>query len=271
MHLCQQFISTYKRFLIVLAIIPAISFSQLGQDFGDDDLNIGGDIFKDFNEDLEATQVMEDERFYRYGRFFAVNVGIGITDFTGNRGLAYEDNHPSYHFSLLYFMNFQNAFVLGIEYSQHTMIIDTFVRGSATEKLGAIETSLLRPFWGYRYYIDTSDLGTAITYSNPYFVGRIEYWYQTNEFLEVNKSSQEGGGLGTGIGFGLEFPMEIKKSYTNVEFLYHRVEFFDKNTADYQQLPPGSTVNGEEVVSEYGFDNLAGDVISIMVNYVINW
>lgn len=249
-------------------------FTQQDLLSNEDDLNIGGDIFRDFNEDLEATQVMEDERFYRYGRFFAVNIGLGFTTFTDNRGLAYKDDHPSYHFSILYFMNFQHAFVLGIEFSKHTMLIDTYVQGYATQKIGAVMTSMLRPFWGYRYYIDTSDLGTAITYSNPYFVGRVEYWYQTNEFPEAtNLKTRSGGGLGTGIGFGLEFPMEIKKSYINVEFLYHRVLFFDKFTRDYRQIATENqvVVDGTTLTSEYGYDDLRGDVISIMLNYVINW
>ena len=33
---------------------------------------------------------------------------------------------------------------------------------------------MLRVYFSYRYYIDTSELGTAITYSNPYFTGRIK-------------------------------------------------------------------------------------------------
>ena len=36
----------------------------------DDDLNVGGDIFTDFSEDVENAKLVEDERFYRYGRFF---------------------------------------------------------------------------------------------------------------------------------------------------------------------------------------------------------
>jgi hypothetical protein len=39
----------------------------------DDDLNVGGDIFTDFSEDVENAKLVEDERFYRYGRFFCFN------------------------------------------------------------------------------------------------------------------------------------------------------------------------------------------------------
>ena len=237
-------------------------------EFAEDDLQVGSDIFSDFNEDLEAAQVMEDERFYRYSRFFTFNIGLGITTFTDNRGQAYTDNHPSYHIGLMYFINFQTVVTMGFEYSKHTMFIDTHVNGSPNQIIGAIETSMLRPFFGIRYYIDTTDLGTAITYSNPYFVGRLEYWYQTNEFPEnPNLSDESGGGLGTGVGFGLEFPIDLKETYFNIEFLYHRVNFFDKFTQDFRRIEDPEP----DFPSTYGFDDLRGDVLSIFFTYNTSW
>jgi hypothetical protein len=261
----------YFTLLLLLTSSIATAQNKSSDAFVNDDLSVGSDIFQDFNEDLEASQVMEDERFYRYSRFFGVNIGLGLTTFTDNRGLAYDDNHPSLSFSLIYFLNFQNAFVIGIEYSKHTMILDTFLVGSPTEELGIVETNMLRPFIGMRYYIETTDLGTAITYSNPYFVGRVEYWYQTNTFPEREKLDDvSGGGIGTGVGFGLEFPIEIKKSYFNVEFLYHRVAFFDKYTSDYRAFTDEQVAAGANK-SDYGYQDLRGDVISLMFNYNISW
>lgn len=158
----------------------------------------GSDIFSDFNEDLESSQVLEDERFYRYGRFFSVNLGGGLTTFTGNRGQAYSDNHPTFHLSVNYFLDFQKAILLGVEYSKHTMILDTEVNGYQNlGQIGAVVTDMTRLFVGYKYYIDTTDLGTAITYSNPYFVGRLEYWYQRNKFLDRKSFADiKGGGIG---------------------------------------------------------------------------
>lgn len=265
--------------ILVLCLFQQNTFSQVGvagSPFPEDDLNVGDDIFQDFNEDLEATQVMEDERFYRYARFYSIQMGLGFTTFTGNRGLAYEDNNPSFNFGLMYFLDFQNVFVMGIAYSKHTMFIDTYVNGSKTEIIGAVETNMLRPYFGFRYYMDTSDLGTAITYSSPYFVGRVEYWYQTNTFPEnADLSDQEGGGLGAAAGFGLEFPIEIKKTYFNIEFLYHRVNFFDKFTQDFRQIPDEdvdqTACGGNPCESEFGFDDLRGDVITVMFNYTISY
>jgi len=245
-------------------------------DMDDDNLFGGSDIFSDFNEDLESSQVLEDERFYRYGRFFSINVGAGITTFTGNRGAAYDDNHPTFHLSTNYFIDFQKAILLGVEYSRHTMVIDTTVNRSVNlGTLGAVVTDMTRVFVGFKYYLDTTDLGTAITYSNPYFVGRLEYWYQTNKFIDRDTlPAQKGGGLGTGIGFGLEFPVELKASYINAEFLFHPVNFFDKYTNDYSRVTQETHPDEDPEVwasSKYGYKDLTGSAFSFILSYNFTW
>ena len=262
-------ITIFIFFVSASFLLSVNTYAQNSGGFDNDELNVGGDIFQDFNEDLEATQVMEDERFYRYSRFFSVMLGVGLTTFTDNRGLAYTDNHPSFNFGLLYFLDFQNAFVMGIAYSKHTMFIDTFVVGSPDQIIGAVESNMLRPYVGFRYYVDTSDLGTAITYSNPYFIGRVEYWYQTLVFPERDFQNIEGGGIGVGLGAGLEFPIEIKKTYFNVEFLWHRVNFFDKFTQDYREIPEDQRIADREYGP--GFEDLRGDALTLMFNYVMSW
>lgn len=256
-------------FITLMFIFSATAFGQSTEQIMseiDDDLNPGADIFSDFNEDLESAQVLEDERFYRYGRFFSVNVGGGFTTFTGNRGKAYEDNHPTFHLSTNYFLDFQKAISLGLEYSKATMILDTVVNGYQNQgRLGAVVTDFTRVFIGYKYYIDTTDLGTAITYSNPHLIGRLEYWYQTSKFIDKKALPKDkGGGLGTGIGFGLEFPVELKQSYISVELLYHVVNFYDKFTQDFRQVP-------NRTDSTYGYEDLTGNVVSLIFTYNFTW
>ena len=254
-------------FTFILFFISTTGHCQFGS-FStsiEEDTTFTGDIFSDFNEELDAAQVLEDERFYRYGRFFSANFGLGHTGFTGNRGKAYEDFLPSYSLAVVYFFNFQTAFTMGIQYSRHAMYIDTNVNAHSNIDLGTIEVSMLRPFLGMRYYIDTSNLGTAITYANPYLTGRFEYWYQTNKFVnQPSIASQSGGALGIGYGFGLEFPIEFKASYLGVEILYHHVNFFDKFTQDYAQIPDSDTSN-------YGYDDLTGEAFSVIVTYNVTW
>lgn len=263
-----------RKLLIVFLLL--LSFSQVltqasAQDStndifaaDDDDLNIGGDIFTDFSEDLENAKVVEDERFYRFGRFFSFNVSLGITTFDGNRGIAYTNLPPTFGISFTFFKDFQTALTLGLEMSRHSMFLKDAIQAFPTEPKGPgmVDVSMLRVFFGYRYYIETSNLGTAITYSNPYLVGRMEYWYQTNKYVsQTQLPSNIGGGLGFGLGGGLEFPIELKESYWGIEFLVHTVNFFDKNTTKYQPVNEGG----------YGFDDLGGNVYSLMASYVFNW
>lgn len=253
--------------LTSLLILSSATFAQdpgFGdfQGLDDDDLTIGGDIFNDFNEDLEETQISEDERFYKYGRFFSFQVGFGTTSFDQNRGAAYANDFPSYGLSINYFSDFQSSWGLGFEYSKHSMYFNDVTKGFQTrEAAGFIEVSMLRVFFSYRYYIDTSNLGTAITYSNPYFTGRLEYWYTSNKYRDLSDyPDDKGGGIGLGLGFGLDFPIKLKESYLNLEFLFHDVAFHDKYTRIYAPVDDGA-----------GFDDLDGYGYTTMMSYVWSW
>ena len=232
----------------------------------DDDLNVGGDIFTDFNEDVEASQVLEDERYYRHGRFFVFQIGLGVTSFDGNRGIAYDNDHPSYQMSVGYFSDFQTSYHLGFEYSKHNFFLEESTQRFPVTPVGSVDVSALRVFFAYRHYFDTADLGTAITYSNPYFTGRMEYWYLTNKYIDQTGLADDvGGGLGVGFGVGLEFPMKLKESYMNIELLFHRVNFHDKNTQAYRGVDSNGNYNGR------GYDDLTGNSFSLMTSYVMNW
>lgn len=254
-------------FLLSLTLAhPARVFAQAATDadigIDEDDISLSGDIFTDFNEELDASKITEDERYYAYGRFFSFNIGLGLTTFTGNRGIAYENDPPTYGINLQYFMDFHNSFGLGVEYSKHHFFIDQPTNAYQKDPPGLIEVGMLRTFFSYRYYIDTANLGTAITYSNPYLTTRMEYWHTTNKFVDQsNLANDTGGGLGWGLGGGLEFPIVYKESYIGFEFLYHSVAFHDKYTQDYRPITDGG----------FGYDDLTGDAYSTMVFYVLSW
>lgn len=260
-------ISKSKTFILFFCLaLPLVANGQNSTwgsiNVEDDDLTAGSDIFTDYSEDLENSQVTEDERYYQYGRFFTAGVGVGVTSFTGTRGAAYEDEHPSYNLSVHQFLDFNTAYGLGLEYSKHYMFIDESVKAYDGNPPGMIEVSMMRFFFDLRHYIDTSDLGTAITFSNPYFVGRLEYWYQTNNFTEQSRMpKQSGGAFGFGAGAGLEFPIEIRKSYIGVEFLLHKVNFFDKYTSDYRPISN----------STFGYEDLTGYAYSTIISYISSW
>lgn len=260
-----------SKFILILACFTSISllpiYAQIdGDPFSSesDDLNIGGDIFSDFNEDVESAKIAEDERFYRYGRFFSFQLGIGLTTFDGNRGTAYDNDPPTFSFGVNYFLDFKNSFGMGVEFSKHNFFLEDTVAGFQGEgAVGLVDVSMLRVYFSTRYYIDTADLGTAITYSNPYLTARLEYWYTTNKFRDQEGliPNDAGGGFGLGIGGGFEFPIKIKESYLGVEALWHSVSYHDKFTQNYRAVTEGG----------FGFEDLTGNAYSIMISYVISW
>ena len=255
-----------KRPLIV-ALLLSRSF-LFAQGFSvleiDDDLSVDNDIFTDFNDDLRTSQIHEDERLWHYGRYFSFHLGTSLTSFDGNRGLLYKNDPPGYGLGFYYFSDFQSSFGLGFQYTKHHFFINQPVFAYAVDPLGFVDVSILRVYFSHRYYIDTTNLSTALTYSNPYFVGRMEYWYLTNKFVDQSRLLEDsGGGLGFSVGFGLEFPLKLKETYINLEFLVHSVNFHDKHTQDY--APIADNPNG------YGFADLTGRAYSTSVNYVFNW
>ena len=113
------------KILIIIFIIQlkSLAMAQSG-DFMDDDIELGSDIFSDFSEDITQKEMAEDERFYRYGRFFSFEVGFGGTFFDGNRGAAYKNDPPSIGLQLNYFMGFNLSLGLGFTFSKHHFFID---------------------------------------------------------------------------------------------------------------------------------------------------
>jgi hypothetical protein len=190
-----------------------------------------------------------------------------MTAFNGNRGLAYENEHPSFGFSVHYFQDFNSSFGLGFAFSKHHMFLPDPVKGfpdypgSEDSGPGFVSVNMLRVFFSYRYYMDTRNLGTAITYANPYLTGRVEYWYQTNKFIDQPEIPDDSGGaLGFAFGGGLEFPIKLKESYLGIEILMHNVSYFDKYSLIFKGVKPGT-----------GYDDLTGYAFTSMVSYVINW
>lgn len=232
----------------------------------DDDLSEDkNDIFSDFQEETENKEVQEDERFYRYGRFVSTTFGIGITTFTGNRGKAYHDQHPTLSLGFIYFSDFQSAFGFGIDYSKHFMYLDSPTVDTAGESYGTIEVTFMRPYVAYRYYFDTADLGSLLTYANPYFTGRLEYWYQSRKFKDYDGSSDSSGAIGAALGMGIEIPIDLKKNFLGLQFLLHKVTLSDTDNGQFEK---SSTCVADNC---YGYSDLKGMGFSIITSYLFSW
>jgi hypothetical protein len=187
---------------------------------------------------------------------------LGITAFDGNRGSLYTNDPPTFGLSVHYFSDFQSSWGVGFAFSKHSYFLNSPTVGFS-DGPGYVSVSMFRTYMSYRYYIDTSNLGTAITYSNPYFTTRLEYWYVTSKYEEpaINEPDEKGGGIGIGIGGGLEFPIKLKESYINIELMIHDVAFHDKYTRKLSPKPPATT----------GVDDLSGYAYTTTVGYVWSW
>ncbi|RLA64442.1 MAG: hypothetical protein DRQ88_03655 [Epsilonproteobacteria bacterium] len=248
-----------KVLILFICFLPSWAPFAMDQVFKDEESNfqLGGDIFSDFNEEVEATRIMKDERFYQYSRFFNFELSMGFTAFDGNRGAAYNNANPSFGLSAHYFMESNLTMGIGMTMSKHSMLIEEATRGYPQEDgVGLIDIQLMRFFYTVRYYIDTTNLGTAITFANPYLVGRVEYWYETNKFKDQpHLENEAGGGIGFSFGFGLEFPIEFKEYYLGIEFLAHSINLPDNQT---QKLDPV-------------YINLGGNAYTLMFSFTQTW
>ena len=248
----------FKGLFLFLLLSVGTCFSQ-DSSFKDEisDFKLGGDIFSDFNEEVEATRIMRDERFFRYSRFFHFALSQGFPAFEGTSGSAYDNSNPSIGMSVHYFMESNLTMGVGAAFSKHAMLIEEPTRGYPQEGgIGLIAVELFRFFYTIRYYIDTTNLGTAITFSNPYLVGRVEYWYETNKFKDQpNIGDEKGGGLGFSFGGGLEFPIEFKEYYIGIEFLAHSLNLPDEFSQKLEPLYP----------------NLTGFAYSLMFSFTQTW
>ena len=254
-----------KLLAVLLFFLSCNGFANIESlNIENDDLNLGStDIFNDFNEDYENTKVLEDENFYQYARFYNVSLSLGHTMFDGNRGSAYVNEPPTLGISLNYFINFRTSMGIGWAYSQHHFFIDQAVNGYNPDPPGAIAVRCLRFFINYRHYLDTSNLGTAITYANPYFALSMEYWYITNRFIDQSQlENEKGGGFGFGYGGGLEFPIKLRDTYLGVEFLIHSINFHDKYTQKYRALVTGTG---------FGYSDMSGTGYTTKVSYIFGW
>jgi len=255
-----------KILLFILLLTPITLFAQ-GDPFAgqQDDLKIGGDIFSDFNDNVEANDQMEDERYYRYGRFFSFSLGIGVNQFDGNRGAAYIQDPPVINFGLNYFKDFKTSFGIGFDIARNHFVLDYVPKVTPNQggAIGTINVNHLTAYFSYRYYFETANLGTAVTYANPYFTFRVEYWYQTINFQDINEPDQVGGGLGFALGGGFEFPLKIKESYLGVEGLIHAVNLPDKFSNKWSNNDPNAV--------NKGIQDFTGNAYSVMISYVMSW
>jgi hypothetical protein len=174
--------------------------------------------FGEFSDEDE----LEDTRFFQYGRFFGVSLGLGYEGATGNRGTLYTGGLPAFSVRVHYWFDFNFALTLGIYSAKHNYAgtkdgssgvksnVDLFLLGSEL-----------------RYYFDTRDSTAPVTFAGPFLIVGMGNYSKSENDVTSPGSVVKDTSLGISFGAGLEFPLKPRKSYLNLETKFHAVSFND--------------------------------------------
>lgn len=177
--------------------------------------------FGEFNDEEEA----EDTRFFQFGRFFGVSVGLGYEGAMGNRGALFTGGLPAFELRVHYWFDFNFAMTLGIYSAKHQY---TGARlGTPDVATTKHDFSLFKYGAELRYYFDTRDATAPVTFAGPFLTLGLGNYSKSENDIETPTDISKDNALGLSFGGGLEFPLRPRKSYLNLEAKFHSVSFND--------------------------------------------
>jgi hypothetical protein len=182
------------------------------------------------NEDEEA-----DSKFFQYGRFFGVSLGLGAEMIDGNRGTLWQGGFPMVDFKVHYWFDFQVALDLGFFTAQQ--YYDTTVKG-----LGHVDINVVHVGVDVKYYFQTKNLSSALSFASPYLLAGAGSYTKT-ENSQAQATQDPDTSLGVSLGLGLEFVISPRKSYFEIEAKGHLVVFKDTYTTNFSASVPNLTGN----------------------------
>lgn len=176
--------------------------------------------FGEFSDEEEA----EDTRFFQYGRFFGVSLGLGYEGALGNRGSLYTGGLPAFSLRVHYWFDFNFALTLGIYSAKHQYTGSKDSGGSNAQKN---DVNIFAFGSELRYYFDTKDATAPITFAGPFLQVGVGSYSKSENDVGSPGSDSKNAALGLSFGGGLEFPLKPRKSYLNLEAKFHAVSFDD--------------------------------------------
>ena len=177
--------------------------------------------FGEFNDEEEA----EDTRFFQYGRFFGVSLGLGYEGAMGNRGILYTGGLPSFAVRVHYWFDFNFALTLGIYSAKHEYTGYKGTSGSSTTQKNDVDIFAFGS--ELRYYFDTRDSTAPVTFAGPFLIFGLGSYSKSENDVSAPGAVLKDTSMGLSFGAGLEFPLKPRKSYLNLETKFHAVSFND--------------------------------------------
>jgi len=204
--------------------------------------------FTSYGEFNETEDEDADSKFFQYGRFFGVSLGLGAQFLDGNRGALWQGGFPMVDFKLHYWFDFQMALDLGFFTAQQ--FFDTTALG-----MGHVDINMVHVGVDVKYYFPTKNLSSALSFANPYLLAGAGSYTKTQN-SQAQGTQDPDTSLGITLGVGLEFVMSPRKSFFEIEAKGHFIVFKDTYTTNFQAV---------------GIKNLTGNFYTISGSVLFTW
>ncbi|MEK6579781.1 MAG: outer membrane beta-barrel protein [Bdellovibrionota bacterium] len=225
----STFISNLRPFFLLFLAALALLLKTTPTFASDKADEYGATPFTEYGDFQDQEDEESDTRFFQYGRFFGVSLGLGFEGIDGNRGRLWQGGFPVVDFKVHYWFDFSWALDLGVTFASH------FFETSAGNG-GHTDVSLIRVGVNLKYYFDTKNVSAPISFANPFLsIGGGNY--TKNQTSSSSGTPDSESGLGFSGGGGLEFAIRPKKSYFQVEGKMHFIQFLDTSTNIYAGPP----------------------------------
>jgi opacity protein-like surface antigen len=192
-----------------------------------------------------------DEQFFQYGRFFGISLGLGYEAVTGNRGLVYNSGFPDIEFKLHYWFDFNFALTIDVNSVTHSFT-------DPNQAIGHTDVNIVHLGLELKYYFDTKDLSSTVSFANPYIIAGVGPYTKTQTSAGVAGSSSDTS-IGLDLGAGLEFAVSPKKVYFEFEGRVHIVNFQDTFSTEFSAPNAG------------GIPDLTGQFITLTGAVLFTW
>ncbi len=215
---------------------PASQKDKTQQPEEDDKSSTPWTEYGEFNEDDdEAT----DTNFFQHGRFFGVSLGVGYQGVTGNRGILWRGGFPLVDIKVHYWFDFNLGLDINFNTTRH--YFDSQSETGNDHK----EIQFSKLLMTVKYYFDTKNVSSAISFSNPYLLGSIGT-YQKTEASTINTTAASSADsvIGFAGGGGLEFPLKHRKAYLQIEGRLHWARFNDTSLTVFKDKMGIPDLNG---------------------------
>ncbi|MBY0472652.1 hypothetical protein K2X30_15915 [bacterium] len=170
--------------------------------------------FGDFNgEDEEAAAT----KYFQYGRFFALSLGLGFESVSGNRGALWQGGFPLVELKAHYWFNFN--FALDLDFYNVGHFYPSASGPNTTVKMSYLGANV-------RYYFDTKNLPAGVTFASP-FISIGGGSYSKTETSGSTAAGTPDSAFGFAAGGGFEFVASPHSVYVVLEGKVHFVTFTD--------------------------------------------